>query len=767
MIGTGCEYFSRNPNRKIEARPVNPSVCPSVMPKLSHRENSSAAESRRNIFLAGGLIVFAALAGYAGSSPHPFVLDDVPAIMDNPTIRQLRSIGTVLSPPHADGITVGGRPLLNLSLALNYAAGGTAVRGYHALNLAIHALAGLTLFGVVRRTLRLGSIFAVSPAPRSALSSVEGRTIRARFGASALPLALAVGLLWTIHPLQTESVTYIVQRAESLMGLFYLLTLYCFIRSTDSPTPIRWYALAVTACLLGMTTKEVMVSAPVIVMLYDRTFVAGTFREAWRQRGKFYAGLACTWVVLGWLVVGAGTRGGSAGFGSGIHWWVYALTQFHAVAHYLQLSLWPHPLVLDYGAERVSHAAQVVPYALLVAPLLAGTVIGLWRWPAAGFIGAWFFAILAPTSSVVPVADTMFEHRMYLPLAAVVAVAVLGLYALAGRRGRFLCLGLGAGLGALTVQRNQDYRSSLALWTDTVAKSPGNPRAHYNLGVALGEAGRTAEAIGHYAVAVQIKPDFAEAHNNLGNALLQLGRLPEAVRHCEEGLRLKPQDPVAHYNLGRVLAQIGRSPEALQHYAMAVQLKPDFADAHNNLGNALAQIGRLPEAIRHYEVAVRLNPDLADAHNNLGNALAQLGRLSEAIRHYEVAVRLNPEFAEAHYNLGHALAQAGRLPEAIRHYEAAVRLQPDSADAHNNLGNAFSRMGRPADAVGQYEAALHLNPGYGIAHRNLGNALCQIGRVADAMAEYEQALRINPDDADSRKSLARLRALPQSSRPGN
>jgi protein O-mannosyl-transferase len=186
----------------------------------------------------------------------------------------------------------GGRPVVNLSLALNYALGGSNVWGYHALNLAIHIiLAGLTLFGVVRRTL-------LRPA------------LRERFSPSAARLALVVAVLWTAHPLQTEAVTYVSQRCESLMGLFYLLTLYCFVRGADSQRCGWWFTLSVVACLLGMATKEVMVTAPLLVLLYDRTFVTGSFRKAWTRHRRLYLSLAGTWLLLGYLMAGLHYRGG-------------------------------------------------------------------------------------------------------------------------------------------------------------------------------------------------------------------------------------------------------------------------------------------------------------------------------------------------------------------------------------------------------------------------------------------------------------------------
>ena len=658
--------------------------------------------SRRALLLAAGLIVAATFAAYQNSFRGPFILDDEGSITDNPTIRRL---GSALSPPHEGshdgGLTVSGRPFVNLSLALNYAVGGTAVRGYHWANLAIHTAAALILFGVVRRTLRQPQL--------------------SRHEAAALPVALATAIIWAVHPLQTEAVTYVIQRAESLMGLCYLLTLYAFIRGTESGAARGWSILAVATCALGMASKEVMVSAPLIVLLYDRTFVAGSFREAWRQRRGLYAGLAGSWLLLGWLVTSTGgNRGGSIGFGIGVDWWAHALTQFQSITRYLGLCLWPRPLVFDYGMEWSGQARELAPHVLLVTGLVAATLAGLWRSTVIGFAGAWFFAILAPTSLLPARTQMAAEHRMYLPLAVVIVLGVAGIHALLGRRAWIALAGLAIGLGFLTMQRNQDYRSATTIWGDTVAKRPGNARAQLNLGASLLLEGRRAEGVTHLEQALQIKPDYSLAHNNLGVALVQLGRVPEAIAHYEEALRLNPDDGEIPHNLGDALLLLGRVPEATEQYSRALRLRPDFADAQdNNLGNVLLHEGQTARAIVLFEAALRLNPRFAEAHNNLGNALAQLGRLPEAIGHYKTALLIQPDDAEAHFNLGNAHYQSGQLKEAMSQYDAALRLKPDFAMAHSNLGSVLLRVGRREEAVKQYNEALRIDPGLEEARDNL------------------------------------------------
>lgn len=677
--------------------------------------------------------MLAVLLAYANSFAGPFVFDDLPAIPDNPSIRRLWPLGPVLRPDVDGGLTISGRPLVNLSLAINHAWGGELVHGYHLANLLIHALAGLTLFGIARRTCRQPGLTT-------------------RFGPAALPLGWMVAAIWLLHPLQTESVTYVVQRAESLMGLCYLLTLYGFIRGTESYSKngspstglgqsppermacherrpqagVEWLVLSFLACLSGMAAKEVMVSAPLIVFLYDRTFVAGSFTEAWHRRWRYYLGLAGTWVLLAWLVAGTTGRGGTAGFGTVVGPWSYLLTQCEAILRYLGLVIWPHPLVFDYGTTTVGHLGEVWPQALLLATLAAGTLWAVVRRPGWGFAGACFFLILGPSSSLVPVASqTMAEHRMYLPLIVPVMLTVGGLYVWLGRRSFLICGALAVGCGGLTLLRNADYRSELALWSDTVAKRPMNGRAH----------------------------------NNLGKAVFAAGRPTEAVAHYQEAIRLQPTAPEPYYNLGLAFARLNRSDEAMNHYQEALRRQPDYPEAHNNLGNVLLAAGRRDEAGAHYEEARRLKPGWAEAHSNLANVRLEQGRTTEAIQCGAEAVRLDPGYAEGHYNLGNALAQTGRFPEALAHYEAVLRLKPDSADAANNLGNVLVELGRLPEAIPRYEQALQLKPDYPDPRRNLAAVLAHLGHGPEAIAHLRVLVQLRPDDQAARTELARLQAL--------
>jgi protein O-mannosyl-transferase len=677
-------------------------------------------QTRAAAWLAVCLIALATAAAYANSLGGPFIFDDFASIPENPTIRDLGRIVQVLSPP-PHGETVSGRPLLNLSFALDYALDGTNVRVYHATNLAIHVMAALLLFGVLRRTFLLPKL-------------------RERWGQIATLTAFAVALFWAVHPLQTESVTYIVQRAESLAGLFYLLTLYCVIRGAgiamDPRHPIQtdfWCIMAILACLLGMATKEVVASAPLIVLLYDRAFLSDSFAQVVRKRWGLYASLAATWGLLAYGVFSSGWVFRGAELGA-VDPWSYARTQPEVILYYLRLSLWPSELCLDYGWPMAAAWHEIVPGALILVALLAATLWCLSRGNAWGVLGAWFFLILAPSSSVVPLPAMINEHRMYLPLAAIITAIVMGAIiacktlasrgrvfsTAAGILGGGLLAAIAAALAIATIQRNEDYRSNLSIWLATARAAPRNDAAYNNIGVALTVQGRFDEAVENYDQALNINPRNVKARNNLANALLQSDRIDEAIPHLEQVLAIEPDFAEAHYHLANALAEKGRSDEAIEHYQIALDLKLLDPDLYHNLGSTLARQNRFAEAVGAYQKALEVNPDSAEAHNNLGLIYYQLGRGQEALAHWRAALRLQPDnmialtrtawclathedaslrdgkeavelaqravrLSQAKspillYTLAAACAEAGRFPEAVD----AAKLAVDLAKAENN-----------------------------------------------------------------------------------
>lgn len=626
----------------------------------------------------GGLLALAVVLVYANTLQAPFVFDDRGAVVENPTIRTLWAWPGAFAPP-PDGSTTTGRPFLNFTFALNYAISGLDVWSYHLVNLLIHGAAALTLWSLARRTLaRLYPTTSDWP-------------------------AFFIALLWAVHPLLSESVTCVAQRTESLCGLFLLLTLAGFERgttTTGSPWPA--WSLSLGAALLGMATKEVMATAPLLVLLFDRTFVAGTFGAAWRSRRRYYGLLALAWLpLLGLVFAGGGTRGTSAGLGLGVSPWEYLLTQTHALVIYLKLSVWPHHLIVDYGTAVVRSLAEAWLPGLAILGLLAATIWALARRPMAGFLGAWFFILLAPSSSVIPLlTQTIAEHRMYLPLLSIVVALVAIAYRVSPRAAPFVLAGIALAFGGRTIARNHDYRSEPALWAATIAQLPSNPRPHANLGIALQRQGAPADSLAHFQRALALDPIYVTALHGLGTSLLQLNRPDEALVPLQTAVSVAPNHADAQLALGNALVQTGRAAEALAAFAHSLRIHP-AADAHYNLAFALLQLGRTADARTELEAALRLAPDLAPARALLVQSLsteamraARAGQFALAEKSFAQLVKLEPAHAEHRANLGNTLLMQRRPLEAIAHYEAALRLVPDDARTRENLALARQQVGK-------------------------------------------------------------------------
>lgn len=697
--------------------------------------------------LAVAGLVAVNVAVYSRSLAVPFIFDDLTSIPENPNIQTLWPPWKAMSPPPQLG-AAGGRPLVGLTLAVNYALDGLHVRGYHAFNVLVHVLAALALWGVVARTLA---------APR----------LRGRFGGQAA--AFAVALVWSVHPLLTEPVTYVVQRTELLMGLFYLLTLYAALRAWDSGRPTRWDLVSVACCALGMASKEVMVTAPLMVVLHDLLLRGEPWSALWPRRRRLYAGLSATWAVLAAILAGGAQVKGALGGATALSPIAYLWLQATAIVHYLRLCLWPHPLRLAYD-WGVPAPLRGLPAAVVVVGLLAGAVAARRRYPWLAFCACWFFVILAPTSSVVPLStETVAERRMYLPSAAVVALVVLGLRAALARLARpaegtvpvpLAAAGVAvlvAALGFASWRRLGDYRTVLAIWTDTVEKSPRSPTAQNNLGMALALEGRLDEAVDRFRQALAIDPRHALANYNLGYMLTHQGRPREAIGYLRESLRLHSADANAHFVLAVALAATGSRPEAVRHFQESLALRPQDAQVHRELGNALAAGGDLGGATAHLEESLRLDPGDFRTHSKYGNLLSAVGRHADAAAHYREALRLHPGDARTRNNLATALLAIGRVPDAVTELERALRDDPRYSIGHYNLANVLTGAGRPAEGARHYLEAIRLAGGEARLREAAAGKLAALAARAPEAARTVAAATNDPDPAVAEAARAALR----------
>lgn len=404
------------------------------------------------------------------------------------------------------------------------------------------------------------------------------------------------------------------------MGLFYLLTLYAVIRAASSPR--RWWgAIAIVSCAAGMLIKEVMVTAPVVIFFFDRVFLAGSFKELWRRRRWLHLGLAASWVVLAITMLGTRIHVRGIGYGFDFNWSQYFRIECLTVLHYLRLAAWSGSLIFDYGTEVPLPGPGTLTACLLVLGILASLMAAGWRRHAPSvFLAGCFFLILAPTSSIVPVAgQPIAENRVYLPLTTVAILASVGLFRVSAQRSVMVLLLATTALGAATVARNRTYDSALRIWTDTVAKAPGSSRAHLYLGTALIRAGHRSEAIVHLEEAVRLRPSYSFAHLNLASAYFLEHRNEDALRHYAIAVQLKPDDHVAQSNFGSALFAAGQKDTAIERFNISLRLRPNYAEARVNLGITLAHLGRFDEAVTAFQETLRVHPGHVLAASELRN----------------------------------------------------------------------------------------------------------------------------------------------------
>jgi hypothetical protein len=416
-------------------------------------------------------VVIAAICIAYGNTLHdPFIFDDGNAVVQNDHIRSVWPLSESMTAPPLSVLV--GRPVVCLSLAINYQFGGLNPVGYHLFNLATHIACALLLYGLLRRTPGVPSEW----------------------------FAGAAALVWALHPLQTESVTYVTQRTETMMSMFLLLMLYALTRRGW-----RWRAAAVGACAMGMGCKEIMVVAPLLAMLYMWMFFPRRTGRGW------YAALLATWVILPLELMNADLDSKS-GYGlKYVYWFDYLKTQAGVIVHYLALTFWPRGQVIDYfDWPIVQNIAAALAPGLFLGFLILIAAAACYRrwWP--GFLGAWFFLILSPTSSVLPnFTEIAAERRMYLPLAAVIVLVLAAVWRLPGRG--FIVSGLVIVLGGLTIARNQVYRSGVAVWSDAVARRPGNARAHFYLGQVYADEKNWDAAWAQDDAALRLSPELTMA----------------------------------------------------------------------------------------------------------------------------------------------------------------------------------------------------------------------------------------------------------------
>ncbi len=595
------------------------------------------------------------LTVYWPSMHGPFVFDDVPNIEYNRHLRlKTLSLGELTDAgfkgPNSQ------RPVAKVSFALNYAIHEYRTFGYHLVNVLIHVATALFIFLFFIKTFAIIRVKGISD--RLVNANGDGRT-------DGWLIPCCIAMLWMLHPLQSQTVSYIVQRMTGLATLFYILSFLCYFSARESigGRSRAFYASGcVLAGLLAVGSKEIAVTLPFFIFLFEWFFYQDM---DWRWlRRKF------GWLLVVGVLVAATTLIFTHGHPIQAIEGSYhnrdftlaerLLTQPRVIILYLSQVLVPHPsrLNLDHGitvSERLVDPPTTIIALAAIAGLALFAILSARKSRFLAFGIVWFFGNLAGESSVFGL-EMVFEHRMYLPSIMVIAVIVLLIRGVIRNIPIFLsvmgCIGILC--ATWTHERNQVWTDELLLWSDAARKSPDNYRPFYNVGIILSEKGLSEQSISAFEKSIALKPTYAEAYNNLGFEYFKVGNNEKAVRHLREAMRLSPSLEEPYINMATYYERKNMPSKAFDSIQNGLEKVPESFQLLTYLGALFMREGDFQAASVQFAKALKLRPESSEALNNLGVALIQIGRKDEAVRLFQEAIRNDPNNRDTIRNLSMA-----------------------------------------------------------------------------------------------------------------
>jgi len=604
-----------------------------------------ASPARRLVLPPWGVLLLFALLGallYGNTLEAPFVFDDEASIRDNQNIRLTRFSPAGLITAARDN-PAPHRPLAYISFALNHMVHGDRLPGYHVVNIAVHVLTGFLLYLLVAGTL--------------ALPLFHGRFHRPDL------LALFAALFWFANPLQTQSVTYVVQRMNSMAVMFYLLAMVLYLharrRSEEGLPAWPGFIGCAAAGLLALATKEIAATLPLMILLYEYFFIQDLDRGWLRRALPWIAVLLILSAVTALVFLGPSpiARVADSYEFRDFTMSQRLLTQPHVVLDYLGLFALPLParLNLDHQVETSTallSPPSTLPALLALVGLLAAALLLARRQRLVSFAILWFLGNLAIESSVIAL-EMMFEHRAYLPT-MFIPLALLGLLWPLMESPRPLVIGLSVVtllLAAMTWQRNETWSDPLTLWGDVVQKSPTKVRPLNNLSALLIDRGRADEALRFAARAIHVAPKNADAHYNHGTACLRAGRLEEAAQSLERSLEFDPDNARAHTNLGGIRYRQGNVDQALAHWEEALRIDPADPLANHNAAVQYEKRGAPDRAIIHFRRYLDQEGSDVTTRLRVAALLERQGWPADAATEYRKILELSPNHTEARARL--------------------------------------------------------------------------------------------------------------------
>jgi len=719
----------------------------------------------RKQYLILPIYIAIAFTIYHNSLHSPFIFDDIHTIKNNPSIH--------LSSISVEGIKKAlfsgrSRPFSRLSFALNFYFHKYDTFAYHVVNISIHIAASFFLFKFILNTLIVACCDGAKNRLESDRTSALGKY-------DCVLIAFLTSSLWIVHPLHTESVTYIVQRMNSMATMFCFLSLWLFSKGRmlqlaehEAPKEMAstsfkkgllfllrikdisfrlyyyYYGLAFVFWVAGVGSKETAAILPIVIFQYEWLFFQDLSFKWFKSKIKLIV------LIIGFLLVLAYIFLGSTpidklksinDFSNNEFTYIERLlTQPRVIVHYLSLIFFPHPsrLNLDYNF-KLSHSLTD-PLSTTLAILFLGGIFFLSsiiakRDKILFFSIFWFFCTLLIESSVIPLA-IIFEHRTYMPSAGIILLVVYIAYRLnrlSKKNFIGVIMSVAILIGYWTYTRNIVWQDDFGLWQDCIKKSPYKARPYNNAGLSLINKDKPEEAIVWLKKAISLNPNYPKALNNMGVALLETEKPSQAIPFLLKSAEIDPLFSGPRYNLGNAYAKLGKLDQAIFHYSEAIKLKTNYVKAYNNLANAYNKTGLSYQAIEIYRKALEIDPTYAEAHSNLGTTLFNSGKFRSAIFHFRKALQINSRYDEAQDKL--KIAQKS-ITYAIKQIDINLKKiegLPRSSELHLRTGILLRKVENYEQAKKHLEKALTLNP-------NMLNTLYKLAANAAETGCYDDSI---------------------------
>lgn len=626
-------------------------------------------KNKSGVFLIG-LTFLLGIAIYSNTFSNSFHLDDFQSIIENNNIKDISNLKYIW-------IYWPSRFVAYFSISLNYYLHQLNVAGYHIFNLAVHICSAVFVWKFISLTF---------------LSSVIKEKKIAQYGQK---IAFFSGLIFLVHPIQTQAVTYIVQRAASLATLFYLLTLVLYVKSRllqkeglKRSIQNRYYTVSLVTAIAAMLSKEMALSLPFMILLYDKLFLNSKGDSSLKRIIPFFALMVVPVSLLLIKPLNSVKQELSLDISSG----EYLLTQFRVIITYIRLLFLPVHQNLDYDyriTKTFIDYSFLVSFFLLIS-IVSFAIVKFKKYPLLSFGVFWFFMTIIPESSIISIKDVIFEHRLYLPMAGYSLFIVTSSYHLFLNkklsRPAILLILLIIFYSVLTYSRNFVWKNEIILWTDTIAKSPRKPRVYNNRGLAYISLADYKKAIIDFNQAINLAPSYAKTYNNRGVAYFHNGEFDLAVFDFSKAIELDAGYSEAYRNLGNLYATKGDFNRALTCYDKAIILEPTSAQAYYNRGNMFLDKADIEKAILDYNNAKELDPNFSDVYINLGFIYSGKKEYDQAILYYTQAIKLDRSFYKGYYNRGNAYLSKSNHDKALSDYKMVIRLNPGHSEAYFNLG---------------------------------------------------------------------------------